>query len=60
MSPFGGYGAAGLRRVRSGAKRGFERSKRGGFALAGKKKGEERWGWDGWQVFFSFEVLFYF
>lgn len=39
MSPFGGYGAAGARRVRFGAAKGFERSKRGSFALAGA-----RWG----------------
>ncbi|CAJ1344425.1 unnamed protein product, partial [Effrenium voratum] len=37
MSPFGGYGAAGGRRVRFGAARGYERSHRGGFALAGPK-----------------------
>ncbi|CAK9025073.1 Uncharacterized protein SCF082_LOCUS16909 [Durusdinium trenchii] len=37
MSPFGGYGAAGARRVRFGAAKGFERSKRGSFALAGPK-----------------------
>ena len=37
MSPFGGYGAAGGRRIRYGAQHGFERSSRGGFALAGQK-----------------------
>lgn len=37
MSPFGGYGAAGARRVRHGASHGFERSFRGGFALAGQR-----------------------
>eukprot|EP00439_Symbiodinium_sp_Y106_P053571 s601_g7.t1 len=37
MSPFGGYGAAGARRVRHGATHGFERSHRGGFALAGQR-----------------------
>ena len=37
MSPFGGYGAAGGRRIRFGASHGFERSTRGGFALAGRK-----------------------
>ena len=37
MSPFGGYGAAGGRRIHYGAAHGFERSGRGGFALAGPK-----------------------
>ena len=32
MSPFGGYGAAGGRRIRYGTQHGFERSSRGGFA----------------------------
>lgn len=39
MSPFGGYGEAGQHRVRFGASRGYERSPRGGFALAGPTPG---------------------
>ncbi|CAK0858733.1 unnamed protein product [Prorocentrum cordatum] len=37
MSPFGGYGLAGQRRVRFGTQRGFERNQKGSFSLAGPK-----------------------
>lgn len=37
MSPFGGYGKAGSKRLQYGSRHSFERSSRGGFSLAGEK-----------------------